>query len=85
MTSKIYEAYPELLNYDEEDKIWDYNRPDDDTPIEKLGRYEIIFDAHIGLRFYFYTEAVDSNEALYLFAQQHYHISYNKIVEVLEV
>ena len=77
------EKYPELHRYDEENCL-DLDRPLDDTPIEELGRYEITFEAE-GKRFYCFVDAITMNEALGQFFRWHPHITYEMVIEHMEV
>lgn len=62
----------------------DLDRSDDDTPIEDLGRYEIMFD-YDGVRRYCFVDAINMNEALGLFFKNHATVQYRDIVEHLEI
>lgn len=76
--------YPELAKYDAEDHQYDMDRPDDDTPVEDLMRCEIVFDVG-NKRYYCFADALTMDEALGQFSRQHPHITYDMIVEHLEV
>lgn len=81
--------YPELSNYNDEHK-WDLdlfreaNKGDDNTPEEDLDDYEVIFEVNDD-RYYCYIFAVNMNEALGLFFKAHPHVTYEMIVDHIEV
>lgn len=75
--------YPELEKYDE-DHQYDLNREDDDTPVDELGRYEIVFEA-AGERFYCFVDALNVDEALGQFFCAHPNITFRMVIEQLEV
>ena len=75
--------YPELEKYDE-DHQYDLDRENDDTPIDQLGRYEVVFEA-AGERFYCFADALNVDEALGQFFCAHPHITFNMVIEALEV
>ena len=62
----------------------DLDREDDGTPIEKIGRYEIIFDFE-GARYYCFIDAINMSEALGLFFRSHDVIAYQSIVDHIEI
>lgn len=62
----------------------DLDREDDGTPIDEIGRYEIIFDFE-GQRYYCFVDAININEALGNFFKNHDTVEYNNIVEHIEI
>ena len=80
-------AYPELGMYERSDDggfQTDLIRNPDDIPGDELGRYEIIFDL-FGERYYCFCDAVNVGEALGQFFVSHPHITYDMIVDHIEV
>lgn len=71
------------MMYDEE-HIADLNREDDDTPIEDLGRFEVVFDVG-DERYYCYIDAINIYEALGKFFSKHQNITYLNIIDHMEV
>ena len=61
----------------------DLSRDDDGTPIEEIGRYEIIFE--FGERYYCFIDAISMDEALGIFFRNHNTVEYNNIVEHMEI
>jgi len=61
----------------------DLDREDDGTPIESIGRYEIVFDVD-GFRRYCYVDAVSMDEALGNFFRNHDDVRYKDIVDHFE-
>ena len=78
--------FPELNEYydNDGDLYRDLNREDDGTDIEEIGRYEIIFDVD-KQRYYCFVDAINMNEALGIFYKNHPHITYEMIVDHMEV
>ena len=62
----------------------DIDRDDDGTPIEDIGRYEVVFDFE-SVRYYCYLNAVDSNEAMDMFLEYHPGVTMKHVVDTLEV
>lgn len=62
----------------------DLGRENDDTPVENIGRYEIVFD-YDGRRYYCFVDAVTMEEALGIFFKSHKNLTYNDIWEHMEV
>lgn len=62
----------------------DMDRDDDGTPIEEIGRYEVVFD-YEGQRYYCYIDAVDIDEAMEMFWRKHPDITTKHVVDTLEV
>lgn len=81
---KNLNQYPELAKYDQEEHQFDMDRGDDDTPLEGLNRYEIVFEVS-GVRYYCFADAVNMDEALGQFFRQHPNIQYNMVLEHMEV
>ena len=81
--NKSPKNYPELYNYDE-DYTWDMIREPDDVPGNELGRYEIVFEVNKE-HFYCFADAVNMNEALGQFFRNHPHITYEMVIEHIEV
>lgn len=80
-TKQTTDAFPELAKYDSEGY---YEIVHAGTADEAQGTYEIIFDIN-GRRYYCITAAHSLNEALGLFFREHPHITYNIILEHMEV
>jgi len=78
-----HDDFPELKRYNEEN-ILDLDRPSDSISIKELACYEIIFEVNTK-RFYCYVNAVSLNEALGLFFRYHPHITYEMVVDHVEV
>ena len=62
----------------------DIDRDEDGTPIEEIGRYEVVFDFE-GVRYYCYIDAIDVDEAMDAFKKTHPGITSEHIVDTLEV
>lgn len=62
----------------------DLDREDDETSIDEIGRYEIVFDINKD-RYYCFVDAININEALGIFFTNHPHITYEMILEHMEV
>ena len=62
----------------------DMDRDDDGTPIEEIGRYEVVFDFE-GQRYYCYIDAVDIDEAMAMFWAKHPGVTMKHVVDTLEV
>lgn len=71
------------MMYDEE-HMADLNREDDGTPIEDLGRFEIVFDVG-DERYYCFIDAINMHEALGQFFSKHENITYLNIIDHMEV
>ena len=78
--------FPELNEYydNDGDLYRDLNREDDGTDIEEIGRYEIIFDV-AKQRYYCFVDAINMDEALGIFFKNHQHVTYEMIVDHMEV
>lgn len=61
----------------------DLSREDDGTPIDKIGRYEIVFD--FGKRYYCFIDAISMDEALGIFFRNHDTVEYQNIVDHMEI
>ena len=57
---------------------------DDSFDYHNLGRYQIIFE-YDNQRYYCYIDAFNLNEALGLFFKNHNNVTYDNIVEHLEI
>lgn len=77
---------PELNEYydNDGDLYRDLNREDDGTDIKDIGRYEIIFDVD-KQRYYCFVDAINMDEALGIFFRNHPHITYEMVVDHMEV
>ena len=77
---------PELNEYydNDGDLYRDLNREDDGTDIEDIGRYEIVFYVN-NQKYYCFVDAININEALGIFFINHPHITYEMIVDHMEV
>lgn len=62
----------------------DISREDDGTPIENVGRYEIVFDFE-NQRYYFFVDAINMDEALGIFFRNHETVTYNDVVDHMEI
>jgi hypothetical protein len=62
----------------------DLDRENDGTPLEQIGRYEIVFDIDKD-RYYCFIDATNINEALGIFFINHPHITYEMILDQMEV
>lgn len=62
----------------------DLDREDDGTPIEDIGRYEIIFDFD-KQRYYCFVDSISLNEALGIFFKNHNTVTYDHILEHMEI
>lgn len=80
---KRLEQFPELRNYDE-DHEYDMNREPDDVLGNELGRYEIVFEVN-GDHYYCFADAVNMDEALGQFFKHHPNITYEMVVDHMEV
>lgn len=81
----VYESAWQKEYWDNDGVLYrDLDRPDDDTSIEDLGRYEIMFD-YDGVRRYCFVDAINMNEALGLFFKNHATVQYRDIVEHIEI
>lgn len=70
------DSYPELKKYDEEHTAY--------LAREEDGEFEIIFEVDKG-RYYCYIQASNIDEALGIFYKNHPHITYEMIVDHMEV
>ena len=68
----------------DEELYRDLDREDDGTPIEDIGRYEIIFDFD-KQRYYCFVDAINLNEALGIFFKNHNTVTYAHILEHMEI
>lgn len=77
--------FPELYDYHENCGAFyrDLNRPYDRINLIDIGRYEIIFEA--GQRYYCYIDAINMDEALGIFFKNHPHVTYEMIIDHMEV
>lgn len=82
----VLKLYPEMVNYDPEDNEWDMNRPAgiDEIELPNLNRYEIVFEL-CGQKYYCFADAVNEYEALGQFFKNHPHVTYDKVVEYMEI
>ena len=62
----------------------DLSREDDGTPIEKIGRYEIVVDFD-NQRYYCFVDAISMDEALGNFFKNHDTVKYENIVDHMEI
>ena len=62
----------------------DLSREDDGTPIEEIGRYEIVFDFD-EQRYYCFVDAINMEEALRIFFINHIGITYQDVVDHMEI
>lgn len=62
----------------------DLDRDNDGTPIEDIGRYEIVFEFG-EQRYYCFVDAVSLDEALGIFFRNHNTVEYNNIVDHMEI
>ena len=62
----------------------DLDREDDGTPIDEIGRYEIIFEFR-EQRYYCFVDAVSLDEALGNFFRNHDTVEYQNIVDHMEI
>lgn len=62
----------------------DLDRDNDGTPIEEIGRYEVVFDFE-GQRYYCYIDAVNIDEAMEMFWSHHSGVAEKHIADTLEV
>ena len=75
-----------------QEKYWDNNgdlcrdldREDDGTPIDEIGRYEIIFEFK-EQRYYCFVDAINMDEALGNFFRNHDTVEYQNIVDHMEI
>lgn len=79
-------VFPELNEYydNDGDLYRDLNRNDDGTDIKDIGRYEIIFDVD-KQRYYCFVDAINMDEALGILFRNHPHITYEVVVDHMEV
>jgi hypothetical protein len=74
------------------DKYWnndgalyrDLSREDDGTPIEEIGRYEIVFDFK-EQRYYCFVDAISMDEALEIFFVNHDTVTYKDVIDHMEI
>lgn len=57
---------------------------DDGTDMKEIGRYEIVFDFE-GRRYYCYVNAINMEEALCTFFMHHDSVTYEHIVDHMEI
>lgn len=78
--------FPELYDYHENCGVFyrDLNRPYDRINLIDIGRYEIIFDV-AKQRYYCYVDAINMDEALGIFFINHPHVTYEMVVDHMEV
>ena len=78
--------FPELNEYwdNDGDLYRDLNRAYDRINLIDIGRYEIIFDV-AKQRYYCYVDAINMDEALGVFFVNHPHITYDMVVDHMEV
>lgn len=78
--------FPELNEYydNDGDLYRDLDRENDGTDIKDIGRYEIIFDV-AKQRYYCFVDAINMDEALGIFFKNHPHVTYEMIVDHMEV
>lgn len=62
----------------------DMVRDDDGTSVDDIGTYEVVFDFK-GQRFYCYIDAIDIDEAMERFWQQHPGVTMKHVVDTLGV
>ena len=62
----------------------DLSRENDDVFIAELGRYEIIFE-YDNQRYYCFIDAVNMEEALGIFFKNHSSVTYDNIIEHIEI
>ena len=62
----------------------DLDREDDGTPIDKIGRYEIVFEFG-EQRYYCFVDAISMDEALGIFFKNHDTVEYQNIVDHMEI
>lgn len=62
----------------------DLNREDDGTAIEEIARYEIAFDFE-GQRYYCFVDAINMEEALGIFFINHDTVTYQNIIDHMEI
>lgn len=75
-----------------QEKYWDNNgdlcrdldREDDGTPIDEIGRYEIVFEFG-EQRYYCFIDAISMDEALGNFFRNHDTVEYQNIVDHMEI
>ena len=71
--------------WDNEGELFrDLDREDDGTPIEEMGRYEIVFDFS-EQRYYCFVNAINMEEALGIFFANHDNVMYKHIIEHIEI
>lgn len=78
--------FPELNEYydNDGDLYRDLDRENDGTDIKDIERYEIIFDV-AKQRYYCFVDAINMDEALGIFFKNHPHVTYEMIVDHMEV
>ena len=62
----------------------DLDREDDGTPVDEIGRYEIVFDVQ-QKRYYCFVDAISMDEALGNFFRNHDTVEYKDIVDHMEI
>lgn len=71
--------------FDNNDGLYrELNREDDGTPIEEIGRYEIVFDCE-DQRYYCFVDALNMDEALGIFFVNHDTVTYKNVIDHMEV
>ena len=59
-------------------------RDDDGTPVEEIGRYEVVFDFE-NIRYYCYLDAISVDEAVEMFLDKHPGVTMKHVADTLEV
>lgn len=75
-----------------QDKYWnndgdmcrDLDREDDGTDIDKINRYEIVFE-YDDVRYYCFISAISLDEAIGIFFRNHDNVEYQNIVDHVEI
>lgn len=62
----------------------DLDRGDDGTPMEEVGRYEIVFDFE-EKRYYCFVDAINMYEALGIFFVNHDTVTYEDVIDQMEI
>ena len=62
----------------------DLEREDDETPCEDIGRYEVVFD-FAKSRYYCFIDAVSLEEAMFIFFKKHPHLTYEMVIDHMEI
>ena len=62
----------------------DIDRDDDGTPVEEIGRYEVVFDFE-NIRYYCYLDAISVDEAVEMFLDKHPGVTMKHVADTLEV